>query len=104
MSTTRLTFDGEVDYTVVGHGPARTDDTPAVVLLNRSSRLLRRDHIAALVADGFLEIVSVELQENAFSVEALSTEFPHVRFALVSRRIDIGTQIALALRARIRSL
>jgi len=67
-----------------------------VILLNRSSRLLRRDRIAELVEHGFQEIVSVEASERSFTVESLSREFPQARFILTDSTITIGEAINLA--------
>ncbi len=96
MNTTRLTFDHQIEYTIVGDVPTDPGDKPAIVLLNRSPRMFRSEYLSALMAAGFREIISVEPGENAYSVESLAGEFPYVRFLLVSEEIDTGTQIALA--------
>lgn len=96
MSITRSIFDGNIEYTIVGHAPNTVVDKPAIVLLNRSPRMLRTDYIAALVDAGYREIVSVEQQANAYSVEALSGEFATIRFVLLRSELDVGTRIALA--------
>ncbi|SIQ01532.1 hypothetical protein SAMN05920897_102218 [Alkalispirochaeta americana] len=98
MSTTPLTRERKIPYTVVGHRRQKADPSlPALVLLNRSSRLVRRDYIAAIVEQGFSEIISVELRENAFTVESLNIEFPAVRFLLLDTPLNPGAQINLAL-------
>jgi len=96
MSTIRSTYNNEIGYTVVGDAPARSEDKPALVLLNRSPRMLRTEYIAALADAGYGEIVSVEYKEHAYSVESLSSEFPGIRFVLLDDRIDVGTHIAIA--------
>lgn len=96
MNTTRSTYNGTVEYTIVGHAPVRNDEKPAIVLLNRSPRMLRTEYIASLVDAGYHEIVSVELKDSAYSVEALSSEFPNARFVLLDDALDTGTQIAIA--------
>ncbi len=98
MSTTHSTPDPGLvlPYTVVGRRPGAPGGGPALILLNRSSRLVRRDYLAELIAAGFTEIISVEPQENSFSVEALNQEFPAVRFLLLRESRDVGTRINLA--------
>lgn len=99
MSTTPSTPERDQPYSIVGTPPRAIDPTqPAMVLLNRSSRLLRRELIERLVAQGYQEIVSVEPQERSYTVESLTREFPQVRFMLLARRMSIGGQINLAMR------
>jgi hypothetical protein len=97
MSTIHSTLE-KVPYTVVGQRAniRRKEDAPAVILLNLSSRLVRRDYLAELVHQGFSEIISVEAQENSFSVEALSQEFPSVRFLLLPEVANTGLNIDIA--------
>ncbi|MFW5694560.1 MAG: hypothetical protein ACOCYB_05290 [Alkalispirochaeta sp.] len=99
MSTTRSMHDADDRFTIVG-APRRTrrSGTVGVLLLNRSSRLLRRPLIEELVANGFTEIVSVEPQEHSYTVEALAQEFPEVRFLLLRRDLNTGAQINLGMR------
>lgn len=98
MSTIPSTPEQQLPYTVVGRRDRETDPlVPGVVLLNRSSRLVRHDYIADLVAGGFSEIVSVESRENAFSVESLSRDFPTIRFLLLDRPASVGAGINLAM-------
>lgn len=99
MSTTSLTPDGSrPSYTIVGQrGAPKITTMPAVILLNRSSRLLRRDYIAAIVNEGYTDVISVELRENSYSVESLSTEFPQVRFLLLDTPLNEGARINLAM-------
>ena len=99
MSTTHSTRDGDDRYTIVGTPQReRTGSGPAVLLLNRSSRLLRKELFAQLVRQGYREIVSVEPQEHSYTVEALTREFPQVRFVLLTRPINIGAQINLGMK------
>lgn len=99
MSTTPSTHDRRIPYTVVGHRcNGKNTGQPGVILLNRSSRLVRRDYVAAMVEEGFSEIISVESRNNSYSVEALSSEFPAVRFLLLDDLVSIGTRINLAMR------
>lgn len=58
--------------------------------------MLRTEYIATLIDAGYREIVSVEHKEHAYSVEALSAEFPGTRFILLDDDIDIGTRVAIA--------
>ncbi len=67
-----------------------------MILLNRSSRLLRRDLLADLVDRGFREVVSVETSERSYTVESLSREFPQARFILTEGSVTIGEAINLA--------
>lgn len=98
MSTTPLTPDSDSPYTIVGkRNPDTAGSGPGVILLNRSSRLVRRDYIAEIVAAGFSDILSVESRQDSFSVEALSSEFPTVRFLLLERPLSIGGRINLAM-------
>jgi hypothetical protein len=85
-------------FTIVGASRSvRRPDAVGVLLLNRSSRLLRRTLIQELVDSGFNEIVSVEPQEHSYTVEALVQEFPQVRFLLLTRELNIGSQINLGM-------
>jgi hypothetical protein len=86
----------DTEYTVVGHAPSSASDRPAIVLLNRTSRLLRQEFIADLIQNGYTEIVSVERKEHAYSVESLSTAYPGIRFVLTDQRVDVGTRINIA--------
>lgn len=97
MSTIHSMLEA-VPYTIVGQRTTihRKGDAPAVVLLNLSSRLVRRDYLAELVTQGFAEIISVEAQENSYSVEALSQEFPSVRFLLLPDVSNTGLNIDIA--------
>ncbi len=99
MSTTPSTPEQDFPYTVVGYR-RNADDSgkPGLILLNRSSRLVRRDYIAEIVQAGFSDIVSVESRANSFSVEALNREFPAVRFLLLDDPVSTGTRINLAMR------
>ncbi|MEX2442868.1 MAG: hypothetical protein WD492_04660 [Alkalispirochaeta sp.] len=98
MSTTRSTPEADDRFTIVG--APRTSRRPGavgVLLLNRSSRLLRRALIRELVEKGYNEIVSVEPQEHSYTVEALTREFPQIRFLLLTRELNIGAQINLGM-------
>ena len=90
--------DPDERYTIVG--PARPE-TPTegdgIVLLSRSSRLLRRELIRDIVAAGFREVISVEAQQHSYTVESLTREFPQVRFILLNRELNIGSRINLAM-------
>lgn len=107
MSTIPSTSDAYPSHSVVGRTPADSargnggsasspGDT-AVVLLNRSSRLLRREYLAELVSAGFREIVSVEESDRSYTVESLSREFDSVRFILVEEPVNPGQAINLAM-------
>ncbi|MFW5827530.1 MAG: hypothetical protein ACOCU4_05540 [Alkalispirochaeta sp.] len=99
MNTTRSTPEMDERFTIVGT-PRREGrpGTVGVLLLNRSSRLLRRTLIQELVDKGFSEIVSVEPREHSYTVEALAQEFPQVRFLLLTRELNTGAQINLGMR------
>jgi hypothetical protein len=100
MSTTHSTREGGDDrYTIVGSPRRERRGTGAgLVLLNRSSRLLRRELLEELTGSGFREIVSVEPREHSYTVESLTREFPQVRFILLTRPLNVGSQINLAMR------
>ena len=99
MSTIPSTHDRKTPYTLVGQRDSDADpNAPGVIILNRSSRLVRRDFIADIVRSGYSEIISVESRENAFSVESLNREFPAVRFLLLEHPLNTGTRINLAMR------
>lgn len=90
--------DTQAGYTVVGPRPGSGGTrTTGVILLNRSSRLLRRELIDALVQGGYQEIISVEPRSNSYTVEALAREFPRVRFILLDRPFSIGAHVNLAM-------
>lgn len=99
MSTTRTTLSTHPSHTVVGRTPSNLQSavhTSAVVLLNRSSRLLRREYLKELIESGIEEIVSVEAAERSYTVEPLSREFTQARFILVDEPITFGEAINLA--------
>lgn len=86
------------DHTIVGTQAASQSDRPTVVLLNRSSRLLRRELFTELHAAGFTDILSIELQANSYSVEPITRAFSGVRCILTPAPMPIGDQIQLAAR------
>ncbi len=86
-----------LSHTVVGHTPGGISTRPALILLNRSSRLLRREYLLELTEHGFSEIVTVERADNAYTVESLSIEFGNVRFVLIEEDFNIGEAINLAM-------
>ena len=85
------------EYTVVGTVPANAGRGTAILVLNRGPRLHRRDAIQALLDDGWDEIMWVEPQENAYSVESLAREFVGVRFLLMNGDESVGTHINCAM-------
>ncbi len=98
MNTTRSTPEVDDRFTIVGSPRRpRRPGSVGVLLLNRSSRLLRRTLIQELVDKGYKEIVSVEPQEHSYTVEALVQEFPQVRFLLLTRELNVGAQINLGM-------
>lgn len=99
MSTTRSTPECDLPYTLVGRRSVAPDTTrPGLILLNRSSRLVRRDYIAAVAGEEFSDVISVELRDNSYTVESLSREFPRVRFLLLNEPVSIGARINMAMR------
>ncbi|MDA3950500.1 MAG: hypothetical protein PF508_14955 [Spirochaeta sp.] len=100
MSTIRSTRDSAPAHTVVGHTPPAADSggptLPAIVLLNRSSRLLRRELLVELVEAGYREIISVEPSDRSYTVESLTREFEQVRFILIDQSVNTGEAINLA--------
>lgn len=99
MSTIPSTPDPDERYTIVGAARGGTPKAgTGLLILNRSSRLLRRELLQELSERGFADIVSVESQEHSYTVESLSREFPAVRFILMNRRLSVGAQINLGMR------
>ncbi len=97
MSTTRLTRNTDASHTVVGRQPSGRGKKPAIILLNRSSRFLRREYFRELVDAGYTEIISVETADNAYTVESLSIEFQQFRFILIDEPFNVGEAINLAM-------
>lgn len=93
MSTTPSTPDA---ITVVGPEPERNPDAISLVVLNRGSRHNRYAWFERAEAAPFHEIISVEAQERAYSVEPLTRRLQHTRFALVGPDADpaVGLRVA----------
>lgn len=96
MNSTRSTPDEGADYTVVGGTDGTTSDVPALVVLQRGSRLSREEYFRRVRAAGFLEVLSIEPRDHSYSVESLTRAYPGVRFVLLNRSLNVGERINLA--------
>jgi hypothetical protein len=102
MSTTASIFrKRKVSYTVIG-GPKvdriRKSRAPlAVLLLNRGSRFYRQEKLRQLQEAGIGEIFCVEGPRPPHDIEALSREFPDIRFLLLQDRATAGECINIGI-------
>jgi hypothetical protein len=103
MSTTPTTSEQlRVPYTIVGGEKSdrnlRTPPPLSILLLNRGGKPFRREYFRELDQLGDLEIVSVEQGKATYDVEALSRQFPKVRFLLLHKQLTRGEQINLGIK------
>jgi GT2 family glycosyltransferase len=102
MSTTPITSKGSrVSYTAVG-GPRfsrirRRKDKLSVLLLNRGGRFFRTKLFQELEALQLGEILCCEGPRIPYDIEALSRQFPAIRFLLLQEETSIGEKINIGL-------
>jgi hypothetical protein len=68
----------------------------SAILLNRGGRYPRRTLFQELEKNGFDYIISMEVTEERYDVEELSSRFPFVKFIILKHPVSIGEQINLA--------
>ncbi|MCL1993134.1 MAG: hypothetical protein FWG66_09315 [Spirochaetes bacterium] len=97
MNTIPTTFSETIPaYTAVGGKENRATTGLSAVILNRTGRYSRRAFFQELEKIGFDRIISIESSAERYDIEELSGQFPHVRFILPNREINLGEKINLA--------
>lgn len=90
-----------VPYTVVGgksfQGSRTSFSHASIVLLNRGGRVYRTESFKELERLGFREVISIEGPSRSYDVEALSQQFPSVRFLLLHGDTSRGEQVNVGL-------
>ena len=97
MNTIPTTFsDSLPSYTAVG-GTERLSSTGlSAVVLNRGGRQQRYSLFDELGKSGFDYVLSMEGSASRYDLEALSGDFPFVRFILLKEDVSPGEEINLA--------
>lgn len=85
-------------YTVIG---GEFDDDPgkriSVIVVGKSDRLSRSEHLGSLVDQGFRDIIAVEGPAVPYDLEALAKGLRYVRFLTVHEDYSDGRRINLAM-------
>jgi len=97
MNTIPTTFNDTLpSYTVVGGTERRASTGLSAVILNRGGRYQRYSLFAELEKAGFDYIISMEGSVNRYDVEALSGDFPFIRFIRLKDLVSTGEEINIA--------
>ena len=97
MNTIPLTFkDSLPSYTAVGGTERKASTGLSVVILNRGGRYPRYGLFEELGKAGFDYVLSMEGSFSRYDLEALSGNFPFVRFILLKEPVSPGEEINLA--------
>ncbi|MCL2130206.1 MAG: hypothetical protein FWH35_07630 [Treponema sp.] len=97
MNTTLSTFRNTLpSYTAVGGNERRSSTGLSAVVLNRGGRYPRYTLFEDLEKAGFDYIISMEGSSSRYDLEALSNDFPFVRFILLKDTVSHGEEINLA--------
>ena len=97
MNSIPLTFSGDLpSYTAVGGTDRRASTGLSAVILNRSGRYPLYGLFEELGKAGFDYVISMEGSNTRYDVEALSADFPFVRFILLKEKVSPGEEINLA--------
>jgi GT2 family glycosyltransferase len=86
----------KVPHTIVGGTVKKSDEESSlitVILLNRGGRYYRSAVFQNLENAGFTSIVSVEMSNEPYDIENLSTRFPSVKFLVPLEKVSIGEMI-----------
>ena len=97
MNTIPTTFNDVLpSYTAVGGTERRASTGLSAVILNRGGRQQRYGLFQELEKAGFDYIISMEGPFNRYDLEALSGDFPFVRFILLHQAVSQGEEINIA--------
>jgi hypothetical protein len=97
MNTIPTTFNGTLpSYTAVGGKERRASTGLSAVILNRGGRYPRYGLFEELGKAGFDYVLSMESLFTRYNLEALSQNFPFVRFILLKEPVSRGEEINLA--------
>ena len=88
--------DGLPSYTAVGGTERRASTGLSAVILNRGGRYPRYGLFEELGKAGFDYVLSMEGSFSRYDLEALSGNFPFVRFILLKEPVSPGEEINLA--------
>lgn len=97
MNTIPTIFnERKVPHTIVGGTVKKSDEDQSaftVILLNRGGRYYRSAVFQNLEAAGFTSIISIEVSNEPYDIENLSTRFPEVKFLVPLENVSIGEMI-----------
>ena len=97
MNTIPTTFNEVLlSYTAVGGNERRASTGLSAVILNRGGRYPRFGLFEELEKAGFDYVLSMESSFTRYDLEALSQNFPFVRFILLKEPVSTGEEINLA--------
>ena len=97
MNTIPTTFNGiHPPYTAVGGASRKASTGLSAVILNRGGKFSRFTLFEELAKAGFDYILSMEGSSNRYDIEALSGNFPFVRFVLLKEPVSPGEEINIA--------
>jgi hypothetical protein len=97
MNTIPTTFNDSLpSYTAVGGRERGASTGLSAVILNRGGHYSRFNLFGELEKAGFDYVISMEGAQNRYDLEALSGNFPSVRFILLKEPISFGEEINLA--------
>ena len=97
MNTIPTTFNDFLpSYTAVGGTERKASTGLSAVILNRGSRYPRYGLFEELEKAGFDYVLSMESNISRYDIEALSLDFPFVRFILLKEPVSPGEEINLA--------
>ena len=97
MNTIPTTFNDSLpSYTAVGGNERRASTGLSAVILNRGGRYPRYILFEELGKAGFDYVLSMESSFTRYDLEALSLDFPFVRFILLKEKVSFGEEINLA--------
>jgi hypothetical protein len=97
MNTIPTIFNDSLpSYTAVGGRERRASTGLSAVILNREGHCSRFNLFGELEKAGFDYVISMEGAQKRYDLEALSGNFPSVRFILLKEPISFGEEINLA--------
>ena len=94
MNTIPTIFnERKIPYTVLGKSSGDFKAPVSVLVLNRGARYYLSSLFQNLIDLGFNSIVFVDSSKRGFEVEALSSQFPEVKFLLPLEKVTAGEMI-----------
>ncbi len=87
----------QIPYTILGNTDSESSEPVSVVVLNRGGRYYLSSLFKNLFAMGLNSIAYVDKTQRSFELEALSTEFPSVKFILPYEDLTTGEMINIAM-------